>query len=78
MTNLEKYDQQFIRNLRVTKEELPGLQYKRTRYWDSVGHMDLISGLEEAFGINFTTLDMLDLSTYEKGKEILKQYGIDL
>ena len=42
MTNLEKYDKAFISNLKVTKDQLPGLKYRGLEAWDSVAHMDLI------------------------------------
>ena len=40
--------------------------------------MDLMSGMEETYGINISTLDVLDFSSYEKGKEILAKYGVEL
>jgi len=36
--------------------------------------MSLISELEDNFSINIETDDMVDFSSYEKGKEILKKY----
>ncbi len=39
--------------------------------WDSVGHMQLVAELEDAFDIMMDTDDIIDLSSYEKGKEIL-------
>lgn len=44
----------------------------------SLGHMDLIADLEEAFDIHMGTMDVMDFSSYEKGKEILKKYGVDI
>lgn len=78
MTNLEKYDKVFTDILKVTKDQLPGLKYRGIRQWDSVGHMDLVSQLEETFDIRMSTLDVMKFSTYEKGKEILEDYGVDL
>lgn len=46
--------------------------------WDSVGHMGLIAALEEAFGIMLDTDDIIDLSSFEKGQEILKKYNIEM
>ena len=51
MTNLEKYEQLFMRNLKVKREELDQLKYRGIRAWDSLGHMDLIADLEETFDI---------------------------
>ena len=38
--------------------------------------MNLNSALEENFKISFETDDIVDFSSYEKGKEIIKKYGI--
>jgi acyl carrier protein len=46
--------------------------------WDSVGHMALIAILEDAFNIELDTDDIIDLSSFEKGKEILKRYGVEI
>ena len=78
MTNRERYDKIMRENLRVKQEELPGLKYRSIPSWDSIGHMDLMSAMEEAFGISMDTADVLDFSTYEKGMEILAKYGVEL
>ena len=78
MTDLEKYDKLFLEAFRVKPEELAGLKYQGHPLWDSLGHMDLMSALEEAFAISISTLDVLDFSTYGKGKEILAKYGVEL
>ena len=78
MTNREKYDYAFMSNFRVSKEELPELKYLALGKWDSIGHMDLIADLEAAFNIEMDTKDVLDLSAYTKGPEILAKYGVDL
>ena len=78
MTNFEKYDNAFCQALSVTPEQLPGLAYQAVEGWDSVGHMGLIAALEDAFDIMMDTDDIIDLSSYEKGKEILtKNYQIE-
>ena len=38
--------------------------------------MTLISNLEEVFDISFETDDIVDFSSFNKGKEILKRYNI--
>lgn len=78
MTNLEKYDKLFLDAFRVTPDELPGLKYRGIQAWDSVGHMDLMSAMEEVFEISISTPDLLDFSSYEKGKDILAKYGVEL
>lgn len=78
MNNLETYDNIFIETFEITKEQLAGLEYQAIPAWDSVGHMELIAALEDTFDIMMDTDDIIDLSSYEKGKEILKKYEIEL
>ena len=79
MSNSEKYNQCFTESLSVDKKILnDDLEYNSIPEWDSIGHMTLISGLEESFGITFETDDIIDLSSFEKGQEILaKKYKIN-
>lgn len=76
MTNLEKYKNAFIESLGVEEYQLEGLKYQDYG-WDSVGHMTLIAILEEAFDIMMDTDDIIDLSSFEKGKEILGKYDVE-
>lgn len=77
MTNLEKYNEVFCKTLEITEDKLNGLQYQQIDMWDSVGHMSLVANLEDAFDIMMETDDIIDFSSYEKGKEILSaNYGI--
>ena len=71
MTNQQLYDNAFIETLGVTPEQLAGLKYQDVEAWDSVGHMSLIAALEEAFDIMMDTDDIIDFSSYEKGRQIL-------
>ncbi len=71
MNNNEKYIKAFTDAFDVSAEEAPSLKYQGIDAWDSVGHMGLIAQLEETFGIMMETDDIIDLSSFEKGKEIL-------
>ncbi len=77
MTNLEKYENAFIGCLSTDKEQLEGLNYQDGS-WDSVGHMSLMAALEEAFDIMLDTEDIIDFSSFEEGKEILRKYDVKL
>ena len=79
MSNLEKYNKAFTETFEITEDKLPGLKYQDIAAWDSVGHMTLIAALEDAFDIMMDTDDVIDLSSYEKGKEILQkeEYGVE-
>lgn len=77
MTNIEKYDEAFRETLNVTDEMLPTLTYQSIREWDSIGHMELMASLEDAFDIEIETDDIVDFSGYGKGKAILSEkYGV--
>lgn len=78
MGNLEKYDNAFIETLGVSKDQLNDLKYQDIEAWDSVGHMGLISAIEDAFDIMMETDDIIELDSYQKGKEILSKpdYGV--
>ena len=78
MTNLEKYNAVFCETLQIEESQLNGLKYQGVELWDSVGHMTLIAAIEDAFDIMMEMDDIIDLSSYEKGKEILKKYDVDL
>ena len=77
MANLEKYNNVFMENLQITEDQLAGLQYQGVELWDSVGHMSLVAALEDEFDIMIDTDDIIDLSSFEKGKEILAKYGVE-
>jgi acyl carrier protein len=78
MTNLEKYMDAFVATFGISKESLSGLSYQSIQAWDSVGHMSLIAALEDAFNITMDTDSIIDFSSFEKGKEILSNYSINL
>ena len=72
-TNLEKYESAFVNAFNVDAETAKNLKYQDIPAWDSVGHMGLISELEDAFDIMMETDDIVTLSDFEKGKEILTE-----
>ena len=78
MDNIEKYNKAFINTFSVEKKALQNLEYNKIETWDSIGHMTLISELEDSFKVTFETDDIIDFSSYEKGKEILKKYKVNL
>ncbi len=78
MTNLEKYNAAFIDSFGVTATDLPNLAYQSIPAWDSVGQMQLIAALEDTFDIMFDTEDIIDFSSYEKGKDFMKKYEVTI
>lgn len=78
MTNLEKYTEAFTTTFNIAPEQTVDLKYQDIKEWDSVGHMQLIAALEDAFDIMMDTDDIIDLSSFDKGKEILKKYDVEI
>lgn len=76
MNNLEKYNNVFTEIFDITIDELKGLKYQDVPAWDSIGHMGLIAALEDSFEIMLEADDIIDMSSFEKGKEILAKHNI--
>ncbi len=78
MNNLEKYNNSFLKIFAIDNSQLETLKYQSIESWDSVGHMALIADLEDNFGIEMDIDDIIEFSDYQKGKEILKKYEVEL
>jgi acyl carrier protein len=76
--NLEKYQNVFTETLGIEESQLENLKYQDVDAWDSIGHMGLITALEETFSIMFETDDIIDMNSFAKGKEILRKYNVEL
>lgn len=78
MTNKEKYTEVFTKTFEITEEVAKSLKYQDISAWDSVGHMGLISEIEDTFGIMMDTDDIIDFSSFAKGMEILSaKYNVE-
>ena len=78
MSNNEIYINAFIEAFEVDKNSVCELKYESIPEWDSVGHMSMIGMLEETFNITLEMDDIIDFSSYESGKKILKKYKIKI
>ena len=78
MTNKSKYNQAFMISFSIEESVLSGnLEYQQIEEWDSIGHMGLIAELETIFDISLDFNDIVDLSSYNKGMELLSaNYGV--
>ena len=77
MSNKKKYRDIFIQSLSIDEKKFnEKIKYNEISEWDSIGHMTLMSGLEEKFSISMDTDDVVDFSSFEKGIEILEKYGV--
>ena len=77
MDSKEKYQSIFVKSLALNENKFnENIKYNEVSEWDSIGHMTLMSGLEEGFGIAMETDDIVEFSSYKKGIEILKKYKV--
>ena len=77
MSSKEKYRDIFIESLSIDEKKFnEKIKYNDIPEWDSIGHMTLMSGLEEKFSISMDTDDIVDFSSFKKGIEILEKYGV--
>ena len=74
MNNSTKYKQSFADALNVKIDVVKdSLKYNEIAEWDSIGHMTLISKLEEEFNISMETDDIVNFDSFKTGIEILKK-----
>jgi acyl carrier protein len=78
MSNREKYVATFTSMFLVDESVLPDLKYQDIAAWDSVGHMALMTALEETFNIEMDIDDIIEFSSFECGRAILSKYNISI
>ena len=73
MSTLAKYKQIFSSVFSLKDDyDFDKLNYQDIPEWDSIGHMTLVSELENEFSISIETDDIFDFSSFKKGIELLK------
>lgn len=78
MNELDKYKESFYQAFELEEDaDVENLKYQSIEQWDSVGHMTLMATLEDVFNFTFEPDDIIDFSSYKKGLEILRKYGIN-
>ncbi len=79
MTNLEKLDNIFAEVFSVEISALNAdFDNNSVDNWDSVHQLSLTSAVEDEFDIMLDAEDILGFSSYEKAKEVLRKYEINL
>ena len=79
MSAKKKYQDIFIKSLSIDSNKFnENIKYNEIPEWDSIGHMTLISALEEEYKISLETDDIVDFSSFKKGIELLKKYNVNM
>jgi|TARA_B110000259_G_scaffold178382_1_gene216634 acyl carrier protein len=77
MKDKSKYIAIFIKSFSMDKKKFnEKIKYNDIPEWDSIGHMTLMSDLEDGFNISIDTDDIIEFSSFKKGIQILKKYKI--
>jgi len=80
VTNLGKLNKVFydvfdIKNSEDIKDDLSPDEIEN---WDSLGHVELVTSLEESFDISLEVVDISRMYTIGGIKKILEKYGIQI
>ena len=79
MSNIEKYNNAFVEVFGVEVSALSSNFNKDSvDGWDSVHQLNIIALLEESFDIMLDPEDIMELTSYEKGKELMAKYDVEL
>ena len=74
---VDQYLAQVFQEVFRYKDELTDdLEPSSVSGWDSVGHIALIEAVESRFGIRVTTEEMLEMTTVNRIKDILRDHDI--
>lgn len=78
MKNIEKYRKAFIDALDLEENDVnEDLTLGEVREWDSIGHMALISEMEDVFDVSIDSELITEFNSYLTGIELLKRLGVD-
>lgn len=78
MNNLEKLNNIFCEVFSVAKTLLgSNFEKDNVENWDSVHQLFLSNALEDEFDIMFDSEDILELTSYENVKKLLRKYEIE-
>lgn len=77
MSNLEKYNSVFAKVFNVPVERLGSdFTSEKVENWDSITQLSLVTALEDEFDVLFDTTEILEMKSYEKGKQALEKYSV--
>ena len=48
------------------------------RNWDSLRHLDLMNGVEDAYGVRFSTAEIMQAKSVGDIRRLLREKGIDV
>lgn len=74
---IERLKTVFIESLGLPPDmDVTLLKYQEIAEWDSLSHLQLVAGIEQAFGMMLETDDVIDMSSFAKAAEIIAKYNV--
>lgn len=75
----QKYNQALMEVFGVNESVLnDDFSKDNVKEWDSVHQLNIVALLEEAFDVMFEPEDIMGFTSYKAGKEILRNYGVEI
>jgi len=79
MTDLITYNQIFCEVFSVQENDLnDDFSLETVEKWDSVLQLSLVSSIEDTYDVMFEPEEIMDFTSYKRGKEILLKFGIEI
>jgi acyl carrier protein len=57
--------------------DVENLKYRDIEQWDSLGHMTLVAAIEDEFGVQLDTEQVIDMSSFKVALDMLRAMGVD-
>jgi acyl carrier protein len=57
--------------------DVEGLTYRGVPAWDSLGHMALVAAIEEEFGVELDSDQVIDMASFPIALKMLRDMGVD-
>lgn len=77
MNNIAKLKEAFVEGLEISMEEVEAATMESVEKWDSIGQMSLVAIIEEEFGFEFEPDEVMQFTSFEAAKGILKNHNIE-
>lgn len=79
MTNIEKYNDAFVEVFAVESSVLSDdFSKENVESWDSVHQLNTLLYWKSSFDVMFDPEDIMEFTSYGRGREILKKYDVEL
>ena len=78
MTNMEKYRNAFAEAFEAEPDSVDTFVFRKTEAWDSIAHMSLVAALEDAFSIELEPEEIMAITSFQSGMDVIRGKGIVL